>query len=323
MKLEVIIPVRDGALLLAACVAAIQAQTVAPTRIHLSIAPSSDDTLERALDLVTQDPRIVLHDNPAGDRGSGLNAALAALADDTEAVAMVDAQSRIEFDYLERAAAVLADRTIGVAGGPMRPSPGCDPVAAGIAAALTSRAGVGDSSFHFEGEARDADSVYLGVYRRSVLDAVGPYDPALQRTEDDDMNTRIRAAGWRIRLDPSIRSSYLPRTTLDALFRQYRGYGDSKVALAAVRPDALRPRHLVPAALVGAFVTAAVVSVLAWRPALPGLARTYAAGLGIVAASTRGLTWPARAAMAGALAAMHWGYGIGSWQAIIGGRWRR
>ena len=137
------------------------------------------------------------------------------------------------------------------------------------------------------------------------------------------MNARIRAAGGRIRLDPSIRSSYLGRETLGALFRQYRGYGDSKVALAAVRPEAIRPRHLAPAALVAAFGAASVVSLVAWRPALPLLGLTYAGALGLVGLATRRLTLPSRIAMAAALAAMHWGYGIGSWQAILGGRWRR
>lgn len=322
MRIEVIVPIRDGAPLLDGCLEAIRAQTLQPVRIHLGVGPSSDETAARATRAAASDQRIVVHENSAGDRASALNLAIAELLADTDSVAMVDAQSRIAPDYLETAAKVLADPRIGVAGGPMRPS-GIGPLGEGIAAALTSPAGVGDSLFHFEGVARDADSVYLGVYRRSVLDSVGPYDTSLLRTEDDDMNARIRAAGWRIRLDPSIRSTYLPRTTIRALFRQYRGYGHSKVSLAAVRPDAIRPRHLAPAALVAAFAGAAVVSLVGWRPALPALAMAYGGTLAIVAATTRGLTMPARAAMAVALAAMHWGYGIGSWSAVLTARWRR
>jgi glycosyltransferase involved in cell wall biosynthesis len=322
MRIDVIIPVRDGAALLPGCLDAVRAQTLAPARIHVSVAPSTDDTARVVAAMAVADPRIVIHDNPAGDRGSALNLAIAALAADVEAVAMVDAQSRLEPDYLERAASVLEATGAAVAGGPMRPA-STGLVGAAIAAALTSRAGVGDSGFHFEGEPCDAETVYLGVYRRSVLDAVGPYDPRLIRTEDDDMNARIRAAGGRIRLDPSIRSTYLGRTTLGALYRQYFWYGHSKVSLAAARPDAIRARHLAPAALVAGLVGAAGVSVLGWRPALPVALGGYGALLATAALMARGRRLTARLLMPLALAAMHLGYGIGSWTAILGGRWRR
>jgi hypothetical protein len=192
-----------------------------------------------------------------------------------------------------------------------------------IAAALASRVGVGDSSFHFAGTARDVDSVYLGIYRRSVLDTVGRYDPTLVRTEDDDMNARIRAAGGRIRLDPSIRSRYLGRQTLRGLFRQYRGYGDSKVALAAKRPGAIRLRHFVPAGLIAALVATSVISLLAWAPAFPLLLLAYLGGLLVAGLLRTELPLASRLAFVAAAATMHLGYGIGTWQAILSGRWRR
>ena len=203
----------------------------------------------------------------------------------------------------------------------MRPV-GTGTVGRAIAAALSSPVGVGDSSFHFEGQARDVDSVYLGVYRRSALDAAGRYDPSLLRTEDDDMNTRIRAAGGRIHLDPTIRSSYLGRQTLGALFRQYFGYGHWKVALAAKRPDAIRPRHLVPAAFVLALVVAGLTSILVWPPALPALVVMYLIALAVVGLLTARAPLASRFVFPLAVATMHLGYGIGSWQAIIQGRWK-
>ena len=321
MRIDVIIPVRDGAAVLPACLEAVRAQTLPPGRIHLSVGASRDETAVLAAAAAAADPRILVHANAAGDRASALNLALASLDPETEAVAMVDAQSRLAPDYLQRASEVLVETGAAVVGGPMRPS-GRGVVGVAIAAALSSPAGVGNSSFHFEGEARDVESVYLGVYRRSVLDAVGPYDPRLLRTEDDDMNARIRALGGRIRLDPAIRSTYVGRQTLAALFRQYGGYGHSKVALASIRPGAIRPRHLVPAGLVAAFAVAAIVSVVAWLPALPLLAVAYAVGLLLVGLAAVTIPVRSRLAMAAALAMMHLGYGLGTWQAILTGRWR-
>lgn len=321
MRIDVIVPVKDGAALLPACLDAIRAQSQPPGAIHVSVAPSSDGTEAIAASLAARDARIVVHANPAGDRGSALNVAIDALDPGAEAVAMVDAQSRLAPDYLERAAAALEDTGAAVVGGPMRPA-GEGSVGRAIAAALTSPAGVGDSSFHFEGAARDVESVYLGVYRRSVLQAVGPYDPRLVRTEDDDMNARIRAAGGRIHLDPSIRSTYMGRRTLGALFAQYRGYGRSKVSLAAVRPDAIRARHLVPAALVAALVGATGVSATLWRPALPLLLVAYGGGLALAGLSAR-LPLGSRIVVPLALASMHLGYGLGFWEAVLRGEWRR
>lgn len=322
LNIEVIVPVRDAAALLPSCLAAIAAQTSPAGRVHIAVAPSSDDTLQVARDASFRDRRVVVHDNPAGDRASGLNIALAALHPDTEAVAMVDAQARIEPDYLERASSVLEGTGAAVVGGPMR-AVGEGVVGMAIAAALGSPIAVGDSSFHFVGKARDVDAVYLGVYRRSVLDLMGPYDPTLSRTEDDDFNARIRSGGGRLRLDPSIRSTYIGRQTLDGLFRQYHGYGYWKVALAAKRPDAIRPRHLVPAVFIATVMGLAVLSLARGIPLLPLLLGVYALALLATGVLTTSVPLASRLVFALAAATMHLGYGIGSWHALLTGRWRR
>jgi glycosyltransferase involved in cell wall biosynthesis len=321
-RVDVIIPARDAAALIPDCLQSVEAQTHPPGAILVVVGPSRDGSLEVARAAAALDPRIRVSENPPGDRASALNIALDALDPDVEAVAMVDAQSRLAPDYIERSEHVLAKTGAAVVGGPMRPV-GRGIFGRAIAAALSSPIGVGDSSFHFEGQARDVDSVYLGVYRRSALDAAGRYDPTLLRTEDDDMNARIRAAGGRIHLDPAIRSTYLGRQTLSALFRQYLGYGHWKVALAAKRPDAIRPRHLVPALFVAALVGAGLVSVQVWPPALPLFVLAYFLALAMVGLFTAHVPLASRLVFPVAVATMHVGYGLGSWQAILLGRWRR
>jgi succinoglycan biosynthesis protein ExoA len=320
-RIDVVVPLRDAAAMLPGCLETIRAQTLPPGAIHLVVGPSRDATLEVARGAWARDPRVVVSENPSGDRGSAINVALDALDPDTEAIAMVDAQSRLAPDYLERSADVLEHTGAAVVGGQMRPV-GMGTIGQAIAAALSSPVGVGDSNFHFEGQARDVDSVYLGVYRRSALDVAGRYDPTLLRTEDDDMNARIRAGGGRIRLDPAIRSTYLGRQTFGALFRQYLGYGHWKVALAAKRPDAIRPRHLAPAAFVLGLVVAGLISIVLWPPALPIVVVLYLVVLGIVGLLTARAPLPSRFVFPFAVATMHLGYGLGSWQAILQGRWR-
>ena len=301
-----LIPARNAADQLIDCVASILRQSRPPDEIVIVVGPSTDDTRQVASGLAGQTIRVL--DNPAGDRGSGLNIGLSATT--AAVIAMVDAQSRLDPDYFERALAALDSSRADVVGGPMRPM-GRTAVGRALALALTSPFGIGDSRFHFAGEGREVESVYLGLYRRAVFDRVGRYNAALLRTEDDDLNARAREAGMRIWLDPAIRSVYLCRNDLPSIWRQYFGYGFWKIALATVRPGALRFRHAVPALFAVGVVGAAVVSALVWSPAFPLLVAAYLTTAWSVSASAKGGLLD-RALLPLVTVTMHLSYGLGS-----------
>src|SRR5690606_8696725 len=147
-----------------------------------------------------------------------LNAALRASRG--EVVARVDGHSLIPPGYLRRAVEVLletgADNVVGV-----QEAVGVTPFEQAVAAAMSSRFGVGDARFHYGGHAGPADTVYLGTFRRSALERVGGYDEALPRAQDADLNHRIRASGGIVWFEPTLRVRYHPRSTLGALARQY------------------------------------------------------------------------------------------------------
>lgn len=313
MKIAVVVPVRNAAKLLPDCLASIRRQSMPPDELWLIVGPSTDGTADAAQ---TAGSEIRVEANPAGDRGSAINVALAAT--DADLIALVDAQARLEPDYLEKARAAMQDPSAFVVGGPMRPR-GQGTVGEAMAAALRSPLGVGDSQFHFEGHARDVDSVYLGVYRSEVYRRVGLYNPALLRTEDDDMNARVRAAGMRIRLDPAIRSSYLCRDDLPSIWRQYIGYGFWKVALATAQPQAMRARHFAPALFVAAVFVAVVASLTLWPWAVLLVLGPYVVALVLGAALARA-TPRTRLLFPIVVATMHLAYGLGSLLAVP--RWR-
>ena len=301
-----LIPARNAAGELIDCVASILRQSRPPDEIVIVVGPSDDDTRQVAHGLAGRAIRIL--DNPAGDRASGLNIGLGATT--AAVVAMVDAQARLDPDYFERALGALESAHADMVGGPMRPV-GRTAVGRALALALTSAFGIGNSQFHFAGEGREAESVYLGVYRRQVFDRVGRYNAALLRTEDDDLNARAREAGLRIWLDPAIRSVYLCRNDLRSIWRQYFGYGFWKIALATVRPGALRFRHAVPALFVVGVMGAAVVSMLSWSPALPLLVAAYLATAWSASASAQGRLLD-RVLLPLVTVTMHLSYGLGS-----------
>ena len=107
--------------------------------------------------------------------------------------------------------------------------------------------------------------------RRSEL--AGDFDESLVRNQDDELNLRLRLAGGRIVLDPSIRVRYRPRGSLTKVFRQYYEYGRWKVPVMLKHRRALSSRSLVPVAFVSSL--AVTCDALSTRS---GLARRMLAG---------------------------------------------
>jgi hypothetical protein len=153
--------------------------------------------------------------------------------------------------------------------------------------------------------------VYLGAFRRDVLEEVGGYDESLIANEDFELNLRIRQAGYGVLLSPEIVSTYFPRESIQALCRQYFTYGRWKAQVIRKHPGSTQPRHLAAPTLVVTLVGAAAALARGRRaPALAPLAAySCAAGLaGVLAARHR----PRLAPMVSLVfVCMHISWGIG------------
>ena len=62
-------------------------------------------------------------------------------------------------------------------------------------------------------------SLFHGAYRRTVFEEVGGYNENLWRTEDNEMNYRIRAAGYRLCFEPEIISYQHTRNGLGKMLK--------------------------------------------------------------------------------------------------------
>ncbi len=196
-----------------------------------------------------------------------------------------------------------------------------------IAAAMSSRFGVGGSAFRVGvEEAQPSDTVPFPAYRRKTLEATGPYDEELVRNQDDEYNYRIRELGGQLLLDPSLGSRYFARGSLRKLWKQYFQYGYWKVRVLQKHPRQMSPRQFAPVVLVLALIAAAVFG-LVFPPALPILAVVPLAYLaGVLVAS---LMVSAREGFAmapilpAAFAGLHLGYGTGFLMGLVRflGRW--
>src|SRR6478735_10552130 len=199
------------------------AQDVAvPTELILALAPSTDGTTELAQELAAGDDRIVLIDNPAADIPIGLNRAIRAGSYPT--IVRVDAHSELEPDYTRRALATLDRVRAANVGGVMR-AEGRTPFQRAVARAYNSPVGLGGGAYHGATKEGEAESAYLGVTRRAVLEEVGLFDESIRRGEDWELNLRIRRAGYRVWFDPSLSVTYWPRESWRRLARQFSATG--------------------------------------------------------------------------------------------------
>jgi succinoglycan biosynthesis protein ExoA len=236
----VVMPVLDEENYLEAAVLAILSQDYEGLiQVVLALGPSTDRTNEVAARIIAGDSRVSSVQNPTGRTPEGLNAALAATTQ--EIVVRVDAHSELSDGYIRLAVETLqrtgADNVGGIMG-----ARGVTKFEKAVAAAMTSPLGVGSASFHTGGSEGPAETVYLGVFKRSALERVGGYDPAFTRAQDWEMNYRIRSSGGKVWFNPDLFVTYRPRPNVSKLAKQYFEYGSWRHEVMRRHPDTRRTK---------------------------------------------------------------------------------
>ena len=128
-----------------------------------------------------------------------------------------------------------------------------------------SRFGIGGAAFRVSNEAHNTDSVPFGAFHRKIIEKIGGMREDLPRGEDNEYNSRIRKAGYKIFFDPNIISSYFARPTLGASCKQMYANGNSIGYLYYIDREAIGIRHLVPLLFVVSGLFCIIISVL-WSP---------------------------------------------------------
>jgi len=236
----VVMPVLNEANYLKAAVAAILSQDYSgQIQVVLALGPSTDGTDLIAAELVKADPRVTTIANPSGRTPDGLNAALAATQQ--EIVVRVDAHSELCDGYVRLAVETLQRTGADNVGGIMA-AVGVTKFESAVAASMTSPLGVGSAPFHTGGAQGPADTVYLGVFKRSALERIGGYDSSFTRAQDWEMNYRIRATGGTVWFNPNLTVTYRPRPNVFKLAKQYFEYGSWRHEVMRRHPDTRRTK---------------------------------------------------------------------------------
>ena len=315
---SILIPVRNEERYIERCLYAVAAQEYPRDRLEVIVMDgmSSDDTpqiLRRFGAESTIDLRLLR--NPARRTAPGLNIGLAAARGDI--IVRVDGHAAIAIDFIHRSVDALLESAVDCVGGVVE-SDGDTCVGRAIAAAMSSRFGIGGAAFR-TGGAGLVDTVAFGAYRRDVFDRIGGFAEDIEKGEDDEFNYRLLDHGGRILLAPEIRATYTVRGDLGGLCRQYFGYGQAKVEVLRRHSAQVRPRQLIPAAFVATLAASLFTSPhIGWRPfgVLAGVYAGFVAVASLMLALRRSLTLLPPLPLA--LACLHVSYGIGFLTGLAG-----
>ncbi|MGZ2225014.1 MULTISPECIES: glycosyltransferase family 2 protein [Glutamicibacter] len=226
----------------------------------LALGPSSDGTESVARRLAEADSRVVLVDNPLGRTPIALN--LAVKKSSYPIILRVDAHSELPANYTRRGVETLFRVGAHDVGGLMD-ARGRSTIQRAIAAAYHSKFGFGGPAYHSGAPEGEAESAYLGIFRREVFDEVGYYDEDMWRAQDWELCLRIRQAGHKVWFDPELKVGYYPRDNFKALARQSYASGTWRGEIARRFPEGKSLRHDMPPVLLAGVVAGALATLIA------------------------------------------------------------
>ena len=255
-SVSVVIPCRNAAETIEATLDSIVVQDYSGD-LEIVVADGSDD--DQVVRVISSShPGVQVIPNPERIVSTGLNRAIAIASGGI--IVRCDAHAVLMPGYIRRTVAILMETGAANVGGRQVPA-GDTFFTRAVGLALTTPLGVGDSRYKKGGPSGPVEHVYLGVFRRDALEAVGGFDPTLLRNQDYELSWRLRQAGYVVWFDPDLSVLYQPRRNLGQLARQYFSYGRWKATMLLGSPASLRPRQLAAPVLWAALTSAAALAV--------------------------------------------------------------
>jgi glycosyltransferase involved in cell wall biosynthesis len=275
--------------------------------IILALGPSHDATNEVAAAMAKRVPALRFIDNPRGLTTVGLNAAIKLAKHDY--IVRVDAHSELAPGYIADGIRILLEHGADQLGGIMD-AKGKSSFQKAVAWAYKSRFGIGGASYHVGGEAGEAESAYLGIFKKSALSRVGGYDEAIIRGEDWDLAQRIKKTGGLVWFSPELRVTYWPRGRFSNLVKQFYSTGIWRGDLTRRDVRGASNRYFAPPLLVLGLLAGLallafgnILGILPWAG--------YSAAILALAVTASGLSLKSRIALLIALPTMHLSWGVG------------
>ena len=250
-SVSVIIPSLDERFFIGACLDSILANDYPHVEIFVIDGMSTDGTTDIIRGYVTRNRMIRLLENPRRITPVALNIGIRESRGDV--VIRMDAHATYEKQYISKCVVALSRGDADNVGGIWKILPRSETLfGKAIVAGLTHQFGVGCSYFRLGlSKPRYVDAVPYFCMKRETLQALGPFNENLVRTEDMEFNLRLKKKGGRTLLHPDIVSQYYARSDMWSFLKH--NWINGVWAILPFLYSTVRPvtwRHLLPLFLV-------------------------------------------------------------------------
>jgi glycosyltransferase involved in cell wall biosynthesis len=263
--ISLVVPFRNEESYLPATLASLAAQTMGPYSAEVLLVDGASDDRSREvilpfLEYESESVVFRLLDNPSRTTPYAFNIGIAHAT--SPIVGFGGAHTNYPSTYLRRAVEVMRESAADVVGG------GHDRFeasshgiwASAMACLYQSPMGAGVAAYHRRQTPGFVDTVYGGFYRREVFDSVGNFDVRLTRNQDNEFNSRVTGAGFRIYFHPDLSTTYVQKTDLPSFVRRAFLFGRYHPVTWRTNPKSFRIRHALPAVFVVYLIVALALS---------------------------------------------------------------
>ena len=244
-----VIPCRDEEFFLPQCLESLLLQDFPKENLEILFVDgmSKDRTKELIKEYSQKYPFVRLLENPNKTTPFGMNMGIKNSRGDI--IIIMGAHSVYAPDYISKCVRYLLEsRADNVGGQNIIVSKNGDIFNKAVAKALASPFGAGDAHYIIGSKkSREVDTVFGGCYRKEVFTKLGLFNERLTRSEDMELNLRLKRAGGKIMFFPDIKSYYYPRKShLKGFFWHNFQNGIWVVYPLKIVKTPLRLRHYIP-----------------------------------------------------------------------------
>ena len=239
-------------------------QTYSKEKIEIILVDgiSTDNTKNIMLEFLDKNKNlyenIVVLDNRKKTLPCGWNIALKAMTGDI--VLRVDAHTKIQKDFIENNVKHIKSGE-KICGGKVESlSEEKDDFSNILLIAENSAMGGGIAKFRRGTEKKHVGTLAFAAYSRDVFDNVGFYNERLARTEDNEMHYRMKQAGYKFLMDPTIITYRYSRNNFKKLVEQkyLNGYWIGKTLKES--PKCFEKYHFVPVLFVASLIVSGIAA---------------------------------------------------------------
>jgi len=261
-RVSVIIPTRNEEKFIAKCLDSVISQDYPCDWIEVLVVDgaSEDKTKEIIQNYSRKYPLVKFLDNIDKYTSNAFNVGIKRSRG--EVIILMGAHAGYEKNYISKCIEHLEQYSADNVGGVLKTIPREKTIVAkAIALVLSSRFGAGSYFRIGSDKSMEVDTVFGGCYRRDVFDRIGLFNENLKRSQDLELNLRLKKAGGKIILVPDIISYYYPKSNLKDFAVHNFEDGVWAIYPAKFTKMPLKLRHYIPLIFVSVLVITLAIGI--------------------------------------------------------------